>query len=224
MSMTLSDLRAFVRGYPDIDSQDLPDSVLDVLVREGYNRITRSSQTWRFYQATNTLSVTANQQTYNVKTLWTDPIVNVTQIMGRRWTLQPVPHQVARSKFPAVIATTREPYVWSQYGDLVYLWPSPVSNYTWTLDGYRKPRTIVAAGDVPDLPDEFHELIALHALSRAYSQQDDLWTASFLANQFEDGLAALTPVYTGSQTAAPLVLGGGPNSETIMAGLRFPFE
>lgn len=224
MAMTLAELREFVRAFPDLDDEDLPNGVLDVLLREGHNRITRSERTWSFYAVANTLGVSADTQTYDMATLFDDPMSVVTDVLGTNWQLKPIPHKTALARYPTQVSTTRQPNFWSVQGDTLYLWPIPDATYTWTVTGYRKPRAFTAVGDEPDLPDEFHELVAIWGLGRAYAQQDDLEQAGFWRGQFDEGLRTLRKHYAGVGVATGLVLAGGPNAESHAPGLRYEWE
>jgi hypothetical protein len=231
MSMTLQDCRTFVRGYVDIDTSDIADTVMDVLLREGYNRITHAERHWAFYQAEATFSTVVAQQAYTFASLGgTTPFVTLNGVEGPHWRIDPLPHMQARQAFVTISGPKNaEPRFFSTFNSSLYLWPKPVGVYALLAQGYRAPADWVAggAGSVPDLPDEFHELICKWAIKLAYAQQNDPISSAFFGNEFESILAALRRSYVGNPTQGVMALNSGAHKVTspynVIGEARYPF-
>ena len=230
MSMTLSDLRNFVRGYVDIDTSDIADSVMDVLLREGYNRIAYSEASWQFYQAEASFSTVIGQQLYPLSSVGGINFQMVTSVDGPHWRLDPLPHGLAQQRYTTVSGPKQaEPRFFSTFNNNLYLWPKPANTYAMIAGGYRFPLDWVAQGAAayPDLPAEFHELIGKWAIKLAYAQQNDPISSAFFGNEFESALAALRKTYVGNPTSGILVMNSGgrrvSGSTNPIGEARWPF-
>jgi hypothetical protein len=230
MSMALAEIRTFVRSVPDIDSEDLDDTTLDVFIQEGFDRIASSERTWDFYQVQYPLSVINGTQTYALASIGAEPIADVSAIQATNWLLKPAPHQLALQRYMSSSAiTSGEPRTWSQWGANLYLWPTPNTSPTLQVYGYREPQDWIAdgAGAVPDLPTDFHGLVALWALARAYEQQDDIELGERKQALFDTQFANLREKFIGGGPAGPLVLNGGKGqveAYSLPFGPRFAWE
>lgn len=229
MAMSLDDIRNFVRGFPDIDSSDLPNAVLDPLIRDAYYRFAAAERTWDFYETSYTLVTVPLTQTYSTATIGTYPLSSISDIKGPNFMLAPAPHQMAQTKYQYRNLTGVYPRVWSIWANTLYLWPTPSSAQTHQVFGYREPIDFVAqgAGASPDLPSEMHMLIAKWALQLAYLQQDSFFIAEDLKAQVEETYQAIRRKHIGGDAAGAIIVGGGlasiaPNS--VFADPRFIWE
>lgn len=231
MSMTLQNLRDYVRGYVDIDTSDIADAVMDVLLREGYQRIAYSERHWAFYQAEVSFSTVAGQQAYPFATAFGGvTLESINGVDGPHWRLDPLPHLLAQQRYTTISGPKQaEPRFFSTFANSLFLWPKPVSTYAMIADGYRLPNDWVAggAGSVPDLPTEFHELIGKWAIKLAYAQQNDPISSAFFGNEFESILAALRRSYISQPSQGILAMNSGGHrvtgSTSPIGEARWPF-
>lgn len=221
--MTSGEISAFVRSSLDVDSSELPDAVLDVYKREGFWRIIRSKIHWPFMERNWTLTSAANTANYSFGTgtlLLLDDIIGVNDDLQK---INRIDHEEAKQMYPTA-ATRGRPVYWSEHYRSIYLWPIPNAAYTYTISGITQPSDWIMAGTAPtDLPEDFHELIAIWALHRAYLQQDDPETASFYAKQFNDGLAVMTARWIHAPTDRTIVMGRG-RRQYRLGRLTYPNE
>lgn len=71
------------------------------------------------------------------------------------------------------------------------VWPTPDAAVTLKLRYWSGPPTMVADTDVPDLPDEFAELLVSYALARAYKSEDDFEASAFHQQEWERDLVRM---------------------------------
>ena len=69
MAMSLTDVRLMVRNISDLDTTDLPNSVLDDFVKEAFQRIIVLERRWPKYQETYTFNTVVNQRPYTIATI-----------------------------------------------------------------------------------------------------------------------------------------------------------
>lgn len=224
MAMSSADISAFVRNHLDVDEADLPDEVLAVFKREGFNKIIRSQIRWPFMEHTWAKTTSPGTQSYGLGTSGLELLDDVVSINDELTSIDRLDHQEAKRMYPTGAGVTGRPLYWSEWYRSIYFWPTPSAAITYSIEGYREPVDWVAANTSPtDLPDEFHELLALWVLHRAYLQQDDPETASFYAKQFDDELGSLTRRWIHEPTDRPIIMGRGSRTHSLGRAL-YPNE
>lgn len=226
MALNKQQIRDFVRSHLDIETEDLPDAVLDVFIAEGFQRIVLAEKRWPFYVKRWTLNTVASTASYDIPDSFTD-VKEISSIVGPLWTLKWIGIEDADRKFPTSVVTESDPVYWSVENETLYLWPTPADAVALTVKGYRKPTDFgaAAAGDEPDLPDEFHNTVAIWALAKAYMQQDDPEMASVYERQFADELGMFRRRFHDTPAPQPLVMNGtGHRPFNTSLGLRYDWE
>lgn len=207
--MNLQQIRDFVRGHMDIEAEDLPDAVLDVMIREGSKRVERAENRWPFYAKRWTYETVDGTDEIDFSEVASD-IESIQSIKGPRWVLQFVGQDYAAGRWPDNVTSEGEPTHWGVEYETLYLWPTPDDAYSLTIRGYRTPTDWVAngAGAEPDLPNDLHNTVAMWALARAYEQQDDPEMASIFERKFADEINLFRRRINDTPPAQPLVLNG----------------
>ena len=112
----------------------------------------------------------------------------------------------------------------SRYGDIDNNPPSQIA--TWTLYGgnmvvnaptdreyvmnmfyIKKPGTLALPGDVPEIPEEFGELLVLGAFRRIHERNEDYDLAREVDNQYYTLLNSMVERYANRQSGTPMVMG-----------------
>lgn len=219
-ALDLDAIRSFVLTSLDTDTDEIPFSLLDIYISEGFDRIVEASTQWSFYAQEATLTTVAGQQAYNFGGSDTErddafayAALNILDVRGATFSCRPLAHAAVRAAMRTTSPSSARPWGFSEFGDSLYLWPIPDSAYTITIAYYRKPIDWVAlgSGSEPDCPDEFHEVIAYHALSRGFAMQADPDMASFYSTLFDQRVKTLKSRYATPRTSGPFIQNGGLN-------------
>lgn len=222
MSMTRQQLRNFVREYYDLDITELPDSLIDVFLNDGFNRAKRATARWPFYEFTGSFTTTAGVAAYQITGVNLD-LLNIDRLLGADFDLQWLdPHTAESTWFPSQ-ETAGKPYRYSIWANTIRLWPKPDAAYDIVVRGYKKAQWGADAGAVPDIPEEFHELIGTWAVGRTAAQQDDPGQAQLHAQAFNEGVSELKHLYANTGPG-PLVLNSERITSDLPERLRFPWE
>jgi hypothetical protein len=93
---------------------------------------------------------------------------------------------------------------------VIRFWPIPDGVYGETVRGYRKPKDWVAAGAgaVPDCPEDFHNVIAIFAIAKAFEQQQDPESSQVQLQHFEQEVNELHSRYMRDPVPSPMVFNG----------------
>jgi hypothetical protein len=80
-TMTATSLRQTVRDITDLDVGDLPDSLLNLYIRDGYYRILDLEKRWAFLEKSFTFNTVAEQREYTIANFTADPISQVVSVI-----------------------------------------------------------------------------------------------------------------------------------------------
>lgn len=223
-SMTVQQLRDYVRNFLDTDEQEIGNSLLDVWFNEACSRIQRAIAPWSFYETAWT--VTTSQQTIPFGSL-TPTVDTVTSVEAPNWMLRYVPHHLAVAK-NAWSDSTGTPFEFSVArtetdGQQIFLWPAPSQQDTYVVRGYRQSNDVSDPTATVDLPTELHPLIAEWMLARGYEMQDDGLMSSQKQQMFERELEAFRRRFTRAMTPDVQTIGSGA-VDGLPDRLRFPWE
>jgi hypothetical protein len=232
--MSLQDMRDFVRSALDTDIIDLPDGLLDRYIVDGSNRVEAFSDRWTFRQVDYSFTTVAGAQSYDIRsdarvTGITQPIVTITDVRAPNWSLKPADHSRLRSQWRASTSSRATPRATPSGADSLYLWPIPSSAQSISISGYRQGIDWVSTTPTsPDMPSDFHELIAWWALNRGHAREGDPQMADFYRNEFERELPRRSSNWITGLDAQPLVLGGdATETDPQLSGLgplTWPWE
>jgi hypothetical protein len=217
---TKQELRDYVRLFLDVDSTDIPDTLIDFWGQQALNRIAASAD-WPFLEKVYTFNTSAGTQTYTYATIGAD-LRQPDVIIGPRYNLQNIEHALALAQFPANVTTQGEPQWWSEEASVVYLWPKPNATYAMTVTGYRTLLTW-ASQTTPDIPSDFHEAIGSFLLAKAHLQQGDTEIAREMDQDFERQLDSQRKRYLNGTTVSPLVVNSIAEL-TFEPTIRWPFD
>jgi hypothetical protein len=212
-SMSLQDMRDFVREHLDSDDEELPDSLVDRFIYNGSNKVETYSRTWDFRAVEYAFTTTTDTREYDLDSHadLTDPapLADVVAIQGDSYELKPQDHRKMRLTYPPNSDSAGSPLHFTKWGRTLYLWPTPSSAIDYTVVGYRQGRDWISLNLSPDFPNDLHELIAWWALNRAYVFLDDPELADFYREEFDRELRIRSRPYLTGLDAQPFQINGG---------------
>lgn len=170
--MNLQQLRDAVRTQLDLDDEDLPNALLDLYVREGFERSIQREQQWPFYATEWAVTTIAGSEGSFPLPSDVSGLVAATDLDGHA--LTHLAHTLASDSF-AVAADGGNAAYFSIWGMRVYVWPKPTEAATYGLRGWRRPKDWVSLGATAevDADTRLHLPIIHYACSRSYAQQED---------------------------------------------------
>jgi len=172
---------------------------------------------WPFYEQTYPLALVTGQSSYPISTIGGDlDQVESIVVDDRRLPLMWIGMDELNQLQITQSGLSARPVYFSQWGDSIYMFPTPDQAYGLTVRGYRRAQDWIAngAGAEPDLPDELHNTIATFALAKAYAQQEDPELSALYERQFSDELQEYMRHLSITPYSQPLVLNGGPRSRS----------
>lgn len=222
MALTRQLLRQYVREYFDLDITELPDSLVDIFLDDGFRRAKRATARWPFYEFAGSFTTSPGVAAYTITGVDIN-LLSIDRLVGEDFNLTWVDPNKAEATWLPDNETAGKPRRFSIWGNAIRLWPKPDAAYDIFVRGYKQAKWAEDAGAIPDIPEEFHELIGTWAVSRTAAQQDDPDGAQLHRNDFYAGLTELKRQYTNTGPG-PLVM----NSERTRTGLperiAYPWE
>ena len=222
MAMTIKQMRDQIRSVIDIDSTDVSDTVLDVMLGQGFDTIVFSEKRWPFFETTTTFTTTSGTKDYTLAVIGASVTQGLREIAAIRTddhVLTYIGRDTAEFSHPLDVSSSGEPWEYSVWNDTVRFYPTPDSNtLTVTVRAIRNPTAFgsgTADDTEPDLPDAFHPILATYGLAKAYLQQEDPLMASQYMQQFQIELDNVARRYADTPAPQPMVANSRTNTRYL---------
>ena len=181
---TRAEMRALVRNLTELESDILPDTLVDGFLNDGHERTAGFDGTvaWPFLAASWTLTTASGTDTYTLDTA--EAIPNALQSVhdlstnGYGRELQFIPWVRGHAEFGG---RSGVPSHWSERAGDVVFFASPTSTRNYRVDGFKRSTWDAAASAEPVLDYRLHNPVVWWAMARVYAWQEDeileqLWT------------------------------------------------
>lgn len=191
-TMTATQLRQTVRDITDLDSEDLPDSLLNLFIRDGYYRILDVEKRWSFLEQSFTFNTVAEQRAYSISAFTADPMSQIVSIIdntGVGMRLDMVAYDMAEQTYNGSYDTSGDPLFYAVWDGQIHLFPKPNNVRTLTCRGYREPVDWVTTGDAVDASPSLHFPLVYYACSRVYQRLEDSAMAAVYKQAFDEGVS-----------------------------------
>ena len=223
MAMSLTDVRLMVRNISDLDTTDLPNSVLDDFVKEAFQRIIVLERRWPKYQETYTFNTVVNQRAYTIATIGDiREVISLvdTSTSGSRLTM--IPYDNAEEIWLGNTDVASRPYFYAFWDSALHLYAKPDAVYSITVRAYRNPlyTWLTTITDPIDCDEWFHILLVYFVLSRVYQRQEDPELSQMYLKSFEEGVAMARRDLMKTPSARPMLLSGGRQYPTMRRWLQ----
>jgi hypothetical protein len=211
-NMTASQLRNTVRQIVDLDTDDLPDGLLDLYVRDGYYRILDVHNRWPWLETSFSFNTVPNTRSYNISGLTVDPLSQVISIVdntgvGERLTM--IGYDEAEGTYVGAYDIAGEPLFYAVWDDQIHLYPKPNNQRTMVCRGYRQPFDWITSDGNVDAHPSLHFPLVYYAVSRVYQQLEDATMSSVYKQSFDEGVALATSNVTKPTSHNPMIMAHG---------------
>jgi len=207
--VNLQELRDYIRMQLDMDSEELPNGMLDSYLSEAYLRMISMESRWPFFESRWTVEKLGG---YGIDLpADCDPSGLYSVIDGDNgMRLVQVANEQAEDNFRQ-ISTTTMPVYYTIWGGVLELWPDPATDRELHLRGYRYPRDWMAqgAGAEVDADPRLHIILAHYAIALSYAQQEDEVLEDLYMKRFTAGFAAARDAICNPRHNRPLIYAGG---------------
>ena len=213
--MTAAALRQTVRDVTDLDAEDLPDSLLNLYLRDGYYRILDLEKRWTFLEKTFTFDTVAEQRAYTISGFTADPISQVVSIVDNNnigFRLDMVGHDMAEQTYVGSYDTSGDPLFYSIWEGKIHLFPKPNNVRTLVVRAYREPIDWITTEGNVDASANLHFALVYYACSRVYQRLEDTLMANEYKRAFDEGVTLAATNVTKPNSHANLRLSAGQTS------------
>lgn len=223
MTMSLTDVRLMVRNISDLDTTDLPNSIIDDAVKEAFQRVIVLERRWPKYQETYTFNTVANQRAYTISTIGDiREVISLvdTSSAGSRLTM--IPYDNAEDIWLGNTDVASRPYFYAEWDGQLHLYAKPDAIYPITVRAYRNPvyTWLTTITNPIDCDEWFHILFAYFVLARVYQRQEDPELSAMYLKSFEEGVAMARRDLMKTPSARPLIVSGGRQYPTMRRWLQ----
>ncbi len=211
---TVAELTTIVRDITDLDSVDLPLSLIQQYMKDGFQRIINLERRWPFLQETYTMNTVINQREYPISGIGSGDLREVVSMVdnstsGNRLTLTSTDY--AEAMWNGSLDIPSRPLNYTLWGDTISLYPKPDTVYPITVRGYRQPSyTRVTNNTLEiDCDDRFHLAIAYYAISQSYKRQEDNEMSAMYKQSFDEAVALARREIMRPDSHRPMVMSKG---------------
>ena len=103
--------------------------------------------------------------------------------------------------------TTGPVYHWTLYGGNMLTSAPLDQDYQMNIFYIKKPKTLVNPTDVPEIPEEFSELLILGAFARIQKRNEDFDLAAVTEQEYNNNLDLLVTRYGFRKADGPIIMG-----------------
>jgi len=211
-TMTAAQLRQTVRDITDLDADDLPDSLINLYVRDGYYRILDLEKRWDFLEKSFTFNTVQGQRAYPISALTADPISQVVSVIdntGVGSRLDMVGYDMAEMTYNGSYDTNGDPLFYAVWEGSIHLFPKPNNARTLTCRGYREPIDWQTTGGAIDASPSLHFPLVYYAVSRVYQRLEDAQMAAIYKTSFDEGVSLARQNIKKPNSHAQLIMAHG---------------
>lgn len=211
--MNKTDIRSKIREIVDLDTQDLSNTLLDMYIKDGFERIIALERRWPFYQKTFTLSTVANQRAYSVNAIGDGNLREITSIVdtstvGNR--LEYISYDEAEAVWVGSYDQSQRPMYFTLWQEQIHLWPKPDTVYPLVIRGYRKSTDWSASDSTQvDADERLHQCLVYYGVAQVYQLQEDIELASFYRKSFDEAVRLVTADIMRPSSQRPLAVSDG---------------
>ena len=215
VAQTAATLRGFVRDITDLDTADLPDSLLNMYIRDGYYRILDLEKRWPWLEKSFTFNTVAEQRAYTISAFTADPMAQIVSIVdntnvGLR--LDMVGYDMAETTYVGSYDTSGDPLFYAVWEGKIHLFPKPNNVRTLTVRGYREPVDWITSEGYVDASPNLHFPLVYYACSRVYQRLEDTVMAQEYKRSFDEGVSLARETIVKPTSHAHLRLNAGQTS------------
>ena len=220
--LTLSDIRSRAREVAEVSTADVSDTLMDLFIRDGYNRIIDLERRWPFLEVSFDMTTTANQSAYTINDFTTHSIREVVSIVDPdNVRLDFISYELAEETFKTNDAPAGRPMFAAHWADQIHIFPKPKAVYTLNVRAYREPTDWITAAGSPDGIEAFDLALVDYAVARAYKMQEAFVPAQEFERSFNDTVAFARRDVMKADSYAPIQLSSGGHVNTWGRHPRF---
>lgn len=211
--MNLTQIRSKIREIVDLDEQDVSDTLLNMYIKDGFERIIALERRWPFYQKTFALSTVEDQRAYDIDTVGDGNLREITSVVdtstiGNR--LEYISYDDAESVWVGSYDQSSRPLYFTFWQEQIHFWPKPNGVYPLVVRGYRKPIDWSASDSIEvDADSRLHQPLVYYGVAQVYQLQEDIELASFYRKSFDEAVRLAAADIMRPPSQRPLAVSDG---------------
>ena len=220
--LTLADIRSRSREVAEVSAADVSDGLMDLFIRDGYNRILDLERRWPFLEVSFTFDTVAGQVAYSINDYTDYDIREIVSIVDPEHVrLDFISVEVAEETFVTSEAPTGRPMFVAYWAGQIHIYPEPNGAYNLKVRAYREPEDWISSGSQPDGPEAFDLALIDYAVHRAYKMQEAFAPAQEFERSFNDTVAFARRDIMKPESYSPVQLSSGGHVNRWGRQLRF---
>ncbi len=211
--MNLTEIRSKIREIVDLDIQDVSDTLLNMYIKDGFERIIALERRWPFYQKTFNLNTVEDQRAYAINTVGDGNLREITSVVDTSTTgnrLEYISYDDAESVWVGSYDQSSRPSYFTFWQEQIHLFPKPDGIYPLVVRGYRKPINWSASDSTEvDADTRLHQPLVYYGVAQVYQLQEDIELASFYRQSFDEAVRLAAADIMRPPSQRPLAVSDG---------------
>lgn len=208
--MNKTDIISAVREITEMDSADVSDTILEIYLRDGYNRIIELERRWTFLECSFNLTTVDGTGEYTPDDFTTDEIREVVSVVDdENNRLDYVGYDDIEQFYLNGGLTVGRPLFYTFWDNQILFFPEPNAAYVLKVRAYRYPTDWVTDDTSPDGVASFDMALVYYVVSRIYQAQEELNTAATYERMYSDSVTLARRDLTRPPSSAPVKFAGG---------------
>jgi len=186
--VNLTQIRSKIREIVDLDAQDVSDTLLNMYIKDGFERIIALERRWPFYQKTFNLNTVEDQRAYAITTVGDGNLREITSVVDTSTTgnrLEYISYDDAESVWVGSYDQSSRPSYFTFWQEQIHLFPKPDGIYPLVVRGYR------------------------NGVAQVYQLQEDIELASFYRKSFDEAVRLAAADIMRPPSQRPLAVSDG---------------
>lgn len=217
----ISEMRANVRAFADVDATDVSDAEITRALNASYMELI-GDVSWSFLTARGTLATVTGTAEYSVASVASDceaHRIRRVQMLGRDLRFIAPETYYGINPFGASASSGDQPMVWAVLESLTLaIWPAPPTGSARIIY-VRKPPPLTLDGDSPLTPVRYDDVLETGALARVFQKIGDLDTSELKKKEFAEAVQSVHRDLLRTQETSPMVYGGDEQPPTLLPPL-----
>ena len=211
--MNLTQIRSKIREIVDLDIQDVSDTLLNMYIKDGFERIIALERRWPFYQKTFNLNTVEDQRAYAINIVGDGNLREITSVVDTSTTgnrLEYISYDDAESVWVGSYDQSSRPLYFTFWQEQIHFWPKPDGIYPLVVRGYRKSNDWSASDSTEvDADTRLHQPLVYYGVAQVYQLQEDIELASFYRQSFDEAVRLAAADIMRPPSQRPLAVSDG---------------
>ena len=211
--MNKAEIRNAARAITELEVSDVADTLIDLYIKDGYDRMISIERAWPLFETSATLTTTTGVRDYALSAVGGGNFRQITSLVcttAPQYRLRQTSFDAAEDAYLTEFSDSGPPMWWSLWADQVNIWPIPNAAYTLLVRGHRKATDWHLSDSTEvDADPRLHRALIHFAVAEMFKLQEDPELSAVHRQAFDESVRMAHADIMRAPVNSPLILSGG---------------